>query len=172
MRKMREQEYLIRGLNNMCSNIKNISKMAEIGSYIGESTEVFAQNFSNSIIHCVDPWQPGYDTNDFASIDMDSVESEFDKRMKRYDNIVKIKKTSVDASFDYENGYFDFVYIDANHTYNAVREDIEKWLPKIKNNGYIGFHDYDNPDVRRAVTEKFGNAEHHFEDQSVFYIIK
>ena len=84
MRKLREQEYLIRGLNNMCSNIKNISKMAEIGSYIGESTEIFAQNFSNSIIHCVDPWQSGYDQLDLASLDMDNVEFEFDFSVKPF----------------------------------------------------------------------------------------
>ncbi len=172
MRKMREQEYLIRGLNNMCSNIKNISKMAEIGSYIGESTEIFAQNFSDSTIHCIDPWQSGYDQLDLASLDMDNVEFEFDRRMKQYSNIVKIKKTSVDASVNFENEYFDFVYIDANHTYNAVKEDIQTWLPKIKINGYIGFHDYDNPDVRRAITESFGYAQIVFEDQSVFFIKK
>jgi predicted O-methyltransferase YrrM len=171
MRKLREQDYLIRGLNNMCLNIKNISKMVEVGSYIGESTEVFAQNFSNSIIYCVDPWQSGYDTYDNASIDMDGVEDEFDKKMKKYNNIFKIKKTSIEASYDFENNSLDFVYIDANHTYQSVATDIEIWLPKIKKEGYIGFHDYDNLDVKRAINERLGEAEYCFEDQSVFFKI-
>jgi predicted O-methyltransferase YrrM len=171
MRKLREQEYLIQGLNDMCLNIKNISKMVEIGSYIGESTEIFAQNYPNSIIYCVDPWQSGYDTNDLASMDMGGVEDEFDKRMEKYNNVFKIKKTSIEASYDFENNYLDFIYIDANHTYESVVKDIEVWLPKIKKDGYIGFHDYDNSEVKRAINEKLGEAEYWFEDQSVFFKI-
>ena len=36
----------------------------------------------------------------------------------------------------------DFVYIDANHAYDFVKEDLEMWWPKIKKGGYICGHDY------------------------------
>ncbi|MBT5491708.1 class I SAM-dependent methyltransferase, partial [bacterium] len=36
----------------------------------------------------------------------------------------------------------DFIYIDANHTYESAKEDIQLWYPKIKVGGMISGHDY------------------------------
>ena len=53
---------------------------------------------------------------------------------------------------------FDLLFIDADHSYEAVKNDIEKWMPKIKENGTIAGHDYGNaPGVGKAVNEKFSN---------------
>lgn len=59
----------------------------------------------------------------------------------------------------------DFVYIDANHSYTFVKDDINYWLPKVKAGGMIGGHDYDWTDkehsdelaVKKAVDERFGD---------------
>ena len=61
----------------------------------------------------------------------------------------------------FEDGYFDFIYIDADHNYTAVLRDIQCWWPKLRNNGIIAGHDYNLEDfvgwesrgVRKAVTE-------------------
>jgi len=52
----------------------------------------------------------------------------------------------------------DFVYIDACHDYDKVKQDVEAWLPKVKPGGTIAGHDYDasHPGVIRAVGEIFG----------------
>jgi glycosyltransferase involved in cell wall biosynthesis len=55
----------------------------------------------------------------------------------------------------------DLLFIDANHGYEAVRNDLEKWEPKIR--GVIGGHDYNGPmypnpswpGVKRAVDERY-----------------
>ena len=49
----------------------------------------------------------------------------------------------------------DFVYVDGEHTYDAVSNDIEVWWPKIKENGILAGHDYNdtNPGTIRAVDE-------------------
>jgi hypothetical protein len=49
----------------------------------------------------------------------------------------------------------DMVFIDANHTYDAVKADIEAWLPKVRK--IICGHDYADgwPGVKQAVNEKF-----------------
>ena len=54
----------------------------------------------------------------------------------------------------------DFVYIDGNHRYEYVKEDIELYFPKVKIGGVIGGHDFkkDEPGVIRAVFEKFGSS--------------
>jgi predicted O-methyltransferase YrrM len=46
---------------------------------------------------------------------------------------------------------FDFAFIDANHTYDFVRRDIEGVLPLLTSEAYLLFHDGNYPDVRRAV---------------------
>ena len=49
----------------------------------------------------------------------------------------------------------DFVYIDANHNYECVKEDIEHWYPKVKVGGIIAGHDFHYKTVHTAVLEKF-----------------
>jgi cephalosporin hydroxylase len=69
-----------------------------------------------------------------------------------------IRLPSVEASKLYKDGNLDFVFIDAMHTYDAVKEDIAAWLPKVRVGGVLAGHDYDWPEVRRAVDEAFPNV--------------
>lgn len=43
---------------------------------------------------------------------------------------------------NYDDKYFDFIYIDANHSYEAVRADLEAWFPKLRSNGMFCGDDY------------------------------
>ena len=63
---------------------------------------------------------------------------------------------------------YDFVYIDAQHTYEALMRDIGNYLPKIKRGGWIGGHDYSNSftGVIKAVDEIFGRPDYKFCDTS------
>jgi uncharacterized Rossmann fold enzyme len=71
---------------------------------------------------------------------------------------------SLEAARHIPDDSLDFVFIDADHSYEACKADILAWLPKIKPSGFISGHDYDNPDfpmwgVKQAVTEIFGEPE-------------
>ena len=58
------------------------------------------------------------------------------------------------------DGTLDFVFIDADHSYEGVCRDIQAWLPKVKSGGWIGGHDYGDPafpGVERAVDVFFGS---------------
>jgi hypothetical protein len=63
---------------------------------------------------------------------------------RTYLNVDIIVDFSVEAAKQFEDGYFDFVYIDASHTYEAVVADLEAWYPKIRKGGMIAGHDYHN----------------------------
>ena len=65
---------------------------------------------------------------------------------------------SVEAAKQFEDGYFDFVYIDADHSYKGVMADLEAWYPKIRKGGMIAGHDYLNQcgDGGRSVRCKDG----------------
>jgi hypothetical protein len=69
-----------------------------------------------------------------------------------------IRGGSSDSAQYFQDGTVDFVFIDADHIYERVRDDINAWLPKIKPGGIIAGHDYNPPhEVERAVNEIFGN---------------
>lgn len=72
--------------------------------------------------------------------------------------VTLIKSDTHKASFLYEDESLDFVFIDANHTYEGMKLDLESWYPKVKKGGMIGGHDYNYPwpGLIQAVDEFFG----------------
>jgi hypothetical protein len=79
--------------------------------------------------------------------------------------IVWINHISSEAVKLIQDEELDFVYIDGNHFYFYVKQDIELWYPKVKIGGLVAGHDYDISDrnidhgcnVKQAVDEFFGN---------------
>jgi hypothetical protein len=129
--------------------------MIEIGSYQGESTEVFAKLFNK--IYAIDPWINGYDPYDISShaTEMSLVEKAFDDRMKFYNGLFKIKDKSTNF-FNNFNQIVDFTYIDGDHRYEAVIEDI-KLASKVSR--YIGGHDYGMESINRSLKEFLNTDE-------------
>jgi predicted O-methyltransferase YrrM len=78
--------------------------------------------------------------------------------LKDFNQVSFITKSSVEASKDFSDNYFDLVYIDAEHTYDSVKEDISVWTPKVKEWGIIAGHDWKLEEVKNAVKSIRGNA--------------
>lgn len=170
----RSQKYtdgLINLINDLNLNY-DIQNMVEIGSYQGESTVIFAQNFKNlNKLFAVDPWMNGYAPGDVCSdtYPMNMVESNFDIRISEHPIIIKKKMKSSDFIKEVDDYSMDFVYIDGDHSYNSCKQDILMWLPKIKKNGIIAGHDYLSScflGVVTAVDEIFGSPDKIYEDTS------
>ena len=53
----------------------------------------------------------------------------------------------------------DYVFLDADHTYEGLARDIKAWWPKVKVGGFIGGHDWDFGSVKEAVFEVFPEPE-------------
>ena len=65
---------------------------------------------------------------------------------------------SLEAAASFPEGYFDFVFIDADHSYEGCRDDIAAWKGKVKPGGWLCGHDYKTKPgrhigVMRAVDE-------------------
>jgi predicted O-methyltransferase YrrM len=65
------------------------------------------------------------------------------ERLKPYGNRSHIVRAmSSEAAPSFADGSLDFVYIDANHSYEGCRDDIALWWPKVKVGGILAGHDY------------------------------
>jgi hypothetical protein len=128
--------------------------VVEIGCWKGRSTKVLLDSCSG-IVYAVDKWEGANDQSG-AMVLLQDVYSEFVKNVGHYDNLEIIKELSLDAAKKINS--VDMVFIDADHSYEAVKADIEAWLPKC--NKFICGHDYDYPDVKKAVDEKFGEPKY------------
>lgn len=113
----------------------------EIGVYKGEFTEVLAK--SGLEIFGVDPWSLYDDYGNPKGVERMNQQYESSlERLKPYPNCKLIKKTSMEAVKDFENDSLDFVYIDGNHWFKYVTEDICEWSKRVKEGGIICGHDY------------------------------
>ena len=140
----------IDGLTELSQLIgKDVKTMIEVGSHLGYSTRVFLDNLKDlETMVCIDAWENGYDDRDGISKDCDMVQAEqsFDNYiMANTDKVTKMKMKSNDSYHLFSDKSFDFIYIDACHTYEAVKEDIINFLPKVKDTGWIAGHDIDWP---------------------------
>ncbi|MCB1079520.1 MAG: class I SAM-dependent methyltransferase, partial [Verrucomicrobiae bacterium] len=75
---------------------------------------------------------------------------------------------SVEAAREVRDRSLDFIFIDADHTYEGCRDDFAAWFPKLKPDGIFGGHDYDRPrypneGVKRAVDEFAAAGKFHVE---------
>lgn len=102
----------------------------------------------------VDSWLPG----DPLFPDHVQVGAEVIRRAKQYGSRVTILHgASVAMAALVPDGSLDFIFIDADHSREAVLADIAAWVPKVREGGGILGHDIDFESVRIAVTEKFGD---------------
>jgi len=148
----------VRGLYSLIKQFyKPDFKMVEVGSFEGISTLLFAGCVDTVYsVDCYDYKVPP--TGRIPEHDQLFVEAErmFIARTKNVGNIIKIKKTSVEAAKDFEDGSLDAVYIDAEHDEESVREDIRAWRPKIKRGGILSGHDFVLPHISKILTEEEG----------------
>jgi predicted O-methyltransferase YrrM len=161
------------GLLDLIDYIPNNLIMAEVGCYAGESTKMFLESGKITLLYAIDIWEDEMDNfkKIQSSHDFSVVEKTFDESTKEFD-VKKIKMCFSDALDSLPT--LDFIYIDANHDYEFVKDDITNALKKIKNGGLIAGHDYDkeSPGVIKAVNEIFGKPDIIFSDSSWLVKIK
>jgi len=171
---IRKAKYAKSGLEDLCGTVTGGNQeltMLEIGSFVGNSTLIFLQYFNK--IYCVDPWSEEIDKDGiYEKFGQSNIEKQFDETVyfPNRNRITKIKDLSENVVSNYSDEAFDFVYIDGDHSYEGVLNDIERWFPKVKKGGFIGGHDYNNPPhpgVQKAVDDFFHrSADQVFKDTS------
>jgi len=137
----------------------------EVGTWKGENALSILQNLNIDKLYLIDPYCEFDDFKDgISTMDTSLKVSSFEDAEKisnillkgSEDKIIRIKKSATDALEDIPNN-IDFIYLDGNHAYKSVKEDIENYYPMLKDGGIICGHDYDikpnHPGVKIAVDE-------------------
>lgn len=145
---------LIIYLNNQ---IKPKSKMIEVGSYTSESTLMFAASGLFKEIYAIDCAMSG---------EFEFKLQEFEINTRLFDNIKLTKDFSHNVVNDFADDSIDFIYIDGDHSFEYVFNEINLYKPKIKKSGIISGHDYNLPEVRDAVHKTLGTPDITFRDNS------
>ena len=138
------------------------SRFVEVGCWKGKSAAYMCVEIANSNknieFFCVDTWE--------GSVEHEGME----ELSKLYDIFIDnlrpveeyyfpLKMTSLEGAKKFKDNSLDFVFIDASHEYEDVRDDILAWYPKVKPGGIIAGHDYYHdeydwfPGVKQAVNE-------------------
>lgn len=120
----------------------------EIGVQRATFSTILLDHWHGACLHSVDPWRNFDDPEyvDHANAPDDTHERYFrtaSDRLARFGNRSQIHRlTSAEAAPQFEDNSLDFVYIDAQHHYEAVIEDLTLWAPKVRPGGVIAGHDY------------------------------
>jgi len=78
-----------------------------------------------------------------GQVNLDADYRQAQERLAKF-NVEFVKKTSMEALKDFNDNSLDFVFIDGNHTFEYVVNDIAEWSKKVKKGGIISGHDYWN----------------------------
>jgi hypothetical protein len=161
----------------LLSRLPRDAECAEIGTWRGDFAQAILRSRRPRILHLIDPWQYR-DEDEYKGAmfggrtqegqrDMDaiyqSVLDRFHPRIERGQVDVR-RSRSVEAASAFADDALDWVYIDGDHTYEAVKADLEAYYRTVKPGGYLAGDDYGlagwwGDGVTRAVDEFAANAQ-------------
>ena len=153
-------------------NNKKVSGL-ELGIQKGLNSISILKELNIKTLYLVDAWNL-YIENEITKESQNKNYFSVLRKFKNNNKVKIIKGFSKDVVKDFSNNSLDFIYIDANHTYRYVYQDIDLWSKKVKDNGIISGHDILNfNDVLYAVKNWCIKNQYNFSIRPPdWYIIK
>lgn len=119
----------------------------EIGTHLADYAEYILTHWPGHLI-CVDPYEHAEGYDDQAVHLWHSDPARIKDRERAAERLAKFGirhqlwvKNSASAASIVQDGTLDFVYIDGNHTYPYVLQDLTLWWSKVKSGGVVAGHD-------------------------------
>lgn len=144
----------------LASKVPDGGTFVECGAWLGRSSAFICDLLKGrALVRIVDHWKGSESEREHAH----KLASEanlfhlFKENMGDRDFVPIINDSETAAKMYFGYNSCDVVFIDMEHTLEAVTRDIKIWLPKVKVGGYIAGHDYNEvwPGVVKAVQRKF-----------------
>ena len=136
----------------------------EVGIEQGRNAMIMFENIPGLKLFGVDPYiqhpncsyEAAAQTRNWNQHYLDKIRHKCKRRLKDKDWHL-VRKFSEDAVKDFEDNSLDFVYLDADHSYDFVMQDIILWGRKVRKGGVLSGHDYyyanNKPGRRAKVTQ-------------------
>ncbi len=165
----------------LLEKIKPGYRCAEIGVFKGDFSE-FILKMEPSELHLIDPWVSIIDIparwHAIPQSDMDEIKRSVIDRFSTDSRVDVIQKHSIDALDNFDDNSLDWIYLDANHSFSFIQQDLETWWHKLKPGGYLCGNAYQDNDAQIRLLD-FGIIpaidaflEHHFDEISNFQTLK
>lgn len=124
----------------------------EVGSGFGGFAERILEQWPGTL-YMIDPWtrQPDHVYREATNrqVNLDKWYEQAVAAVSRFENRARILRTFSDlAAPQFEDESLDFVYIDGNHSFEAVTLDLALWFPKVRRGGIFSGHDYYDSEER------------------------
>ena len=154
----------------MIIDAMNFKTSVEIGvDKAGFSEKILSQTKIEQYV-CVDTWQDNFGSNfkpDYYAKDGNVRFDEAKQVLLPYLNnpdissvaggrAIMVRTSSKEASTKFPNEYFDFCYIDGDHSLFGIYDDLFAWSPKVKIGGIISGHDYKDG-KQSGIMDYWGN---------------
>lgn len=139
-----------------------VKTFVEVGVYLGENAAHVIDNLQIEKTWLIDTWgENGFFVSEMVTLeDGNRIYKEVQELFKPEISQGKVEILRMDnreAAAQLPND-LDLVYIDANHTYEEVKKDMEAWYPKVRKGGILSGDDYHYYDgVVKAVDEFVNN---------------
>jgi len=141
--------------------ISQFLKPGDVGLEIGVEEGIFAYHIllkhKPSKLYLVDPWEYGLQP-EFEANPTPEKQNQRDKLYEKvcsyfapFQNVEVIRMKSKDAASLFPEKYFDYVYVDGEHSYKGVARDLKHYFSKVKIGGYILGDDYGWTGIAPAV---------------------
>lgn len=129
----------------------------ELGTSYGFNLVYFLDNLPNlSKVYAIDPYVTYFDgpSGWISQETMDKVKSLFLENTLPYgERVVFFNQASNDAIDKIPDGSLDYIFIDGDHSYEAVKNDMSNYFSKVRSGGIFAGHDHSWEGVTRAVEE-------------------
>lgn len=124
--------------------------VVELGSYTGKSSITMLPYIRqmNGKLYCVDWFKGnvGVEAEITTSYQQYNILDIFRRNIREagFDGYVTVLVGTIDSAASIvKDGVADFIFIDADHRYSSVKNDILSWYPKLKKGGLICGHDFE-----------------------------
>ncbi len=125
--------------------------LVEVGSYIGASSLCLAAGMPThgAVLYCVDTWE----NNAMTEGARDTYQSFLANTKPLAHLIEPLRGTSGQIARSFDKSV-DLLFIDADHSYDGVKTDVQSWFPKLGRHAIVVFHDIGWAEgVQRVVAE-------------------
>jgi len=128
---------LLLNREELLDKIPKNSILAEIGVDKGDFSERLYEKCNPKHLYLIDLWS----SKRYGEKKFNIVKNRFYDQLKK-DEVKIFRDDSINVVLNFDDNFFDWIYIDTDHSFNTTYKELITWKSKVKRNGIISGHDY------------------------------